>query len=403
MKIGIEGQRLFRKNKHGMDVVALELIKNLQVLDRENEYVVFVRPDEDNTCIPQAPNFRIVELGGGTYPLWEQLALPRAVKKEGCDLLHCTSNTAPLLNGVPTILTLHDIIYLEKLSLFQKAGSWYQRIGNTYRRLVVPAVVKKAAKLVTVSHYERANIEQYFGPMDKLSVIHNGVGEHFRKIEDTKLLEAVREKYKLPRKFLFCLGNTDPKKNTPNMLKAFALFRLETGQKNKGQNQNQNQGDSKSQNQSENYKLVLPDYEESQLMQVLRDIGHTEIREDIVMTGYVPNSDMPALLNLCELFLYPSLRESFGLPILEAMACGLPVITSNTSSMPEVAGEAALLVDPDEPAAIAGAIGRVLDEEALNARLRAMGPERAAGFSWRGMAEQYLQLYRALFRESAKQ
>lgn len=389
---------MFRKNKHGMDVVALELIKNLQVLDRENEYVVFVRPDEDNTCVPRAPNFRIVELGGGNYPLWEQLALPRAVKKEGCDLLHCTSNTAPLLNGLPTILTLHDIIYLEKLSLFQKAGSWYQRIGNTYRRLVVPAVVKKAAKLVTVSHYERTNIERYFGPMDKLSVIHNGVGEHFRKIEDTKLLEAVREKYKLPRKFLFCLGNTDPKKNTPNMLKAFALFRRETGQ-----NLSQNQGDSKSQNQSENYKLVLPDYEESQLMQVLRDIGHNEIREDIVMTGYVPNNDMPALLNLCELFLYPSLRESFGLPILEAMACGLPVITSNTSSMPEVAGQAALLVDPAVPAAIAAAIGRVLGDASLNRKLRTEGPKRAARFSWRSMAEQYLQLYRALFRESRKQ
>lgn len=386
MKIGIEGQRLFRKNKHGMDVVALELIKNLQMLDHGNEYVVFVHPDEDNTCLPQAPNFKIVELDSGFYPYWEQVLLPKAVRKEGCDILHCTSNTAPVFSDVPTLVTLHDIIYLERRSLFQKAGTWYQRIGNTYRRLVVPTVVKKAMKLVTVSHFEQANIEAYFGPMDKLSVIHNGVGEHFKRISDSKQLEAVHKKYKLPRHFLFCLGNTDPKKNTPAMLKAFALFRQK-----------------ESQSKYESYKLVLPDYEENRLMQVLDDIGHSEIREHIVMTGYVPNSDMPALYSLCELFLYPSLRESFGLPILEAMACGAPVITSSTSSMPEVAGEAALLVDPSDSAAIAAAVERVLGDEALNRELRAEGLKRAACFSWRKMAENYFQLYRQMQSELGKQ
>lgn len=389
MKIGIEGQRLFRKNKHGMDVVALELIKNLQMLDHGNEYVVFVHPDEDNTCLPQAPNFKIVELDSGFYPYWEQVLLPKAVRKEGCDILHCTSNTAPVFSDVPTLVTLHDIIYLERRSLFQKAGTWYQRIGNTYRRLVVPTVVKKAMKLVTVSHFEQANIEAYFGTLDKLNVIHNGVGEHFRKINESNLLETVRKKYKLPQQFVFCLGNTDPKKNTPAMLRAFALFL-------------QSKGEYKGQSEDESYKLVLPDYEESQLMQVLSDMGHPEIRKDIVMTGYVPNRDMPALYNLCALFLYPSLRESFGLPILEAMACGAPVITANTSSMPEVAGDAALLVDPSDPLALGQAIGRVLGDEALNLRLRAEGPKRAACFSWRSMAEQYLHVYGEMLSESGK-
>src|SRR5665811_87523 len=96
MKIGIEGQRLFRTKKHGMDMVALELIKNLQQIDKENEYVIFVNPDEDNICIPSAPNFKIVELKGGPYPTWEQFALPKAAKAEGCDILHCTSNTCLL-------------------------------------------------------------------------------------------------------------------------------------------------------------------------------------------------------------------------------------------------------------------------------------------------------------------
>jgi len=129
MKIGIEGQRLYRQKKHGMDMVALELIKNLQVIDKNNEYVIFVKPDLDNTCIPAAPNFKIVELAGGPYPVWEQFALPRAAKNEKCDILHCTSNTGPIWTKVPLITILHDIIYLESISIFKKAGTWYQKIG----------------------------------------------------------------------------------------------------------------------------------------------------------------------------------------------------------------------------------------------------------------------------------
>src|SRR5665647_1435980 len=110
MRIGIEGQRLFRLKKHGMDMVALELIRNLQVLDKKNEYIVFVKPDEDESCLTETPNFKIVKLEGGAYPYWEQVSLPAAAKKHGCELLHCTSNTAPVICSVPLVITLHDII-----------------------------------------------------------------------------------------------------------------------------------------------------------------------------------------------------------------------------------------------------------------------------------------------------
>ena len=153
MKIGIEGQRLFRKKKHGMDMVALELIKNLQEIDHKNEYVIFVKPDEDDTCIPDAPNFKVVELiSKWGYPGWEQIALPKAAFQEGCDVLHCTSNTGPLFCKVPLVTTLHDIIYLESISLFKKEGSWYQKLGNMYRRYFVPPVIKKSKKVITVSN-----------------------------------------------------------------------------------------------------------------------------------------------------------------------------------------------------------------------------------------------------------
>lgn len=378
MKIGIEGQRLYRKKKHGMDMVALELIKNLQKIDTQNEYVIFVKPDEDNTCIPAAPNFKIVELDGGPYPTWEQIALPRAAEKEGCDLLHCTSNTAPIKCKVPLIITLHDIIYLESISLFKKSGTWYQKFGNMYRRLVVPTVVKKSRKVVTVSNFEKDRIRNFMGLKDNLTAIYNGVGEHFVKITDEKVLLEAKQEYNLPDNFMFFLGNTDPKKNTPNVLKAFAEFNSSSETK---------------------YKLVMLDYEENALKQVLSDNGHSEMRTDIVMLGYVPNAKMPAIINQCKIFLYPSLRESFGIPILEGMACGVPVITSNTSSMPEIAGDAAAIVDPYKPEEIVGAIKHILEDEKCRNLLFEKGLERASQFSWKHMAEKYLELYNELSKE----
>jgi glycosyltransferase involved in cell wall biosynthesis len=372
MKIGIEGQRLFRRKKHGMDMVALELIKNLQKIDTINDYVIFVKPDEDNTCIPKAPNFKIIELGGGPYPSWEQIALPKAALSEGCQLLHCTSNTGPIFSQVPLITTLHDIIYLESISIFKKSGTLYQKFGNMYRRWIVPPVVRKSKIVVTVSEFEKERIRTFMGLKDNLRAIYNGVGEHFRKIEDTTLLDNARFKYNLPDNFLFFLGNTDPKKNTPNVLKAFAEFNVSSETK---------------------YKLVMLDYEENALIQVLNEIGHPEIRKDIIMTGYVPNCEMPLIINQCKVFLYPSLRESFGIPILEGMACGVPVITSNTSSMPEIAGDAALLVDPNKPEEIRNAINRILSDNKLRESLCEKGILQSAKFSWKTMAENYLKLY----------
>lgn len=378
MKIGIEGQRLYRKKKHGMDMVALELIKNLQRIDHENEYVVFVKPDDDRSCIPSAPNFKIVELGGGPYPTWEQFALPRAAKNEGCDILHCTSNTGPIWSPVPLITILHDIIYLESISIFNKAGTWYQKLGNMYRRFVVPPVVRKSQRVSTVSNFERERIKNFMGLGDNLVTIYNGVGEHFKKIDDEKVLAAAKKKYKLPDHFLFFLGNTDPKKNTPNVLKAFAEFNAQSAMK---------------------YKLVMLDYEESALQKILSDVGYPEIRKDIQLAGYVENTDLPAIINQCEVFLYPSLRESFGIPILEGMACGVPVVTSNTSSMPEIAGDAAYIVSPSNSEEITAAIVNILSDEVLKKDLSKKGMARAKNFSWQNMAKAYLGLYEEVYAE----
>ncbi|MEA3503948.1 MAG: glycosyltransferase family 1 protein [Bacteroidota bacterium] len=378
MKIGIEGQRLFRTKKHGMDMVALELIKNLQIIDHENEYVIFIKPGDDPECLKETKNFKIVELEGGSYPFWEQKALPKAAFEQGCDLLHCTSNTAPINSKVPIITTLHDIIYLESISIFKKGGSWYQKIGNMYRRYIVPKVVKSSKKIITVSKFERDRIKNFFKftPDDnRVVAVYNGVSTHFKTVTDKNILNDVKNRYNLPEHYFFFLGNTDPKKNTKGVLEAYSAYRKET------------------KNPSE---LVMLDFDQKDLESLLSQIGDKELINHIHLTGYVINTDLPAIYTMCEIFLYPSLRESFGIPMLEAMGCGTPVITSNTSSMPEVSGGAAKIVDPYKPIEIKDAIIEILNNSELANTLIEKGYKRAAEFTWRAMAENVLELYKEI-------
>lgn len=375
MRIGIEGQRLFRTKKHGMDMVALELIKELQLIDKQNEYFIYVKPDVDNTCIPASSNFNIIELDGGAYPAWEQFTLPKRAKADGCDLLHCTSNTAPTNPGMPLVVTLHDIIYMEKsyFGILNDKGTPYQKFGNVYRRWVVPKVVRKSDVLITVSEFEKKRIDSFF-KLDgsKTRAVYNGVSNHFVPVDDEQILKATKEKYGLPERFFFFLGNTDPKKNTKGALKAFSDFRK------------QNKDD---------YKLVMLDYDETALMKLLDEIGDTDLRQHIILTGYVVNTDLPAIYSLCSVFLYPSLRESFGIPMLEAMRSGAPVITSNTSSMPEVSGGAGLIIDPFNPDEITAAMLKLHDNATLKNELREKGFVQAQKFSWKAMAEHVLKIY----------
>ncbi len=384
MKIGIEGHRLFRRCKHGMEIVTIELIKNLQVLDTENQYFIFVEPDEDKECIKETENFKIVNIKVGSFPVWEQLALPFYASKYHCDLLHCTSNTAPMFLKIPLIVTIHDMIYLEKsyFKIIDNQGTMYQRYGNMYRRFIVPRIAKSAQKIITVSDFEKHRINEYFHFLpenNKVISIYNGVNEYFRKIDNLEELKRIKIKYKLPDDFILFLGNTDPKKNTTNVIKAYFEFK----KSNPG-----------------NIKLVIIDYQPEQLRKQLNEIGNQELAENIHLTGYVVNADLPAIYSMSKMFLYPSLRESFGIPLLEAMCCETPVITSNTSAMPEVAGEASLLVNPFEPGEIATAMKLLNGNQELRNELKIKGLAQSKKFSWRTMAENVLQTYYDVLKQN---
>lgn len=372
MKIGIEAQRIFRPKKHGMDIYALELIRAIQRIDKENEYVVFVKPDKD-VCLQETANLKIVEVQGKTYVDWEQISLPKAIEKESIDLMHFTSNTASINIKCPFVLTLHDIIYLEK---WFSEGSLYQIAGHFYRRWNVPKITPKASYILTVSEFEKVQIQKALQiKYNKIKAVYNAYNQKFRIIEETEVLESIKEKYNLPKSFIFFLGNKAPKKNMKRVLEAYASYCSKV---------------------TNPIKLVIAESSEEEIKKILSEIKQTEILKNIVLTGYIRHDELPAIYNLATLFLYPSLRESFGIPIIEAMACGTPVITSNTSAMPEVAEDAAMLVNPFDVDAITNAIIKVLEKTQFYNHLKYNGLNRAMAFSWENTAQKTINIYHSV-------
>lgn len=372
MKIAIEAQRIYRKEKHGMDYVALEMIRELQKLDHDNEYYILVSPGEDK-CLTDTDNMHIIEVKWPSYPLWEQLGLPLALKKIKPDLLHCTSNTAPIYCKVPLVLTLHDIIFLEKKH--GKIESMYQQWGRIYRRIVVPKILKKCRKIITVSKFECEHIKCILKlEPDKIQAVYNGYSKHFKQIADTR---SITRKYIKDEQYLFFLGNTDPKKNTVGVLMAYSLYAK------------------KSKNP---LPMLIADLKENVVNRYLEDNHIEHIKPLLRYPGYIPNTELPAIYGGATAFLYTSYRESFGIPILEGMACGTPVITSNTSAMPEIAGEKGILVDPYRPEEIAKQILRIVDDAEYRNNCIAYGLERVKLFSWENTAKNVLEIYKTLLQ-----
>ena len=378
MRIGIEAQRIFRKNKHGMDYVVLQEIKELQQMDTENDYYVFVKPGEDR-CVESTKNVHVIELKCPSYPLWEQWALPRAAKKYGVEILHCTSNTAPIWCDIPLVLTLHDIIFLEPRDRQQQKLSRYQDLGRLYRRFVVPRIINKCKKIIAVSNFEKNNITNYFHlAPGNIVMLYNSYDDYFGIQSNWE--RDISNYIDHPGYFLI-LGNTDFRKNTEKMIIAYAEYLKRSEIKR---------------------QLLITSLKDDYINRILskNDINH--IREQIVLTDYLPFTDLPSIYHHAFCFLFASLREGFGIPILESMVCGTPVITSNSSSMPEVAGPQAILVNPKSSDEITNMMLRLETDQAFYEQQKEIGLERAKLFSWKKTAEHLLKFYQDVYQEIRK-
>jgi glycosyltransferase involved in cell wall biosynthesis len=377
-KIHIEAQRLFRTQKHGMDVVALELLQRMSNANTTYNMEVLVKADED-ICLQGSKSMKITMLQNLFYPLWEQWLLPRFAASGKAALLHCTGNTAPLWGKTPLLVTIHDLIFLEQNYLLKKdGGSLYQRFGNTYRSLVVPRIAKKAKYIITVSEFQRQLIMQRLQvPAEKIAVVYNGADERFFVTATAEQKNNVSQQYQLPQKpFILFLANTEPRKNTDGVLKAFAIFCAQYPQLQ--------------------HHLVVKGLTDDILAKKIADNGASAYAHRIKRIGYIGHQHLPVIYQAASMLWFPSFSEGFGLPIIEAMAGGTPVITSNSSVMPEIAGDAAIFVNPHSPQELANAAANLASNELLQQSLIEKGKERAQLFTWKKSVNQLLTIYQQL-------
>lgn len=319
-----------------------------------------------------------------TTALRHFLGIPMDRFFRGVDLFHATDHLLPRLSYVRTVFTLHDLIFLFHPETHKPLNRWFLT-------LMMPRFLRAADAVIAVSECTKRDAVRYYGVTEeKITVVYEGVNPRFRPAAPDAVA-AIRQKYNLPERFILYVGTIEPRKNLTTLLEAFhhlitcdpapcalrpatcALRPVTCA-----------------------LRLVFVGkrgwlYEG--FFRRLRELG---LEERVIFTGYIPDKDLPAVYSAADLFVFPSLYEGFGLPVLEAIACGTPVICSSTSSLPEVAGDAALLVDPRDVRALAGAMGRVLMDEHLTAELRARGIERARWFTWERAARETMEVYRSV-------
>jgi len=297
--------------------------------------------------------------------VWEQTRL--AAESQRLDLLHGLAFASPLAAGCPTIVTVHDLSFLR----FPAAFRAFQRL---YLGLITRISTRRAARVIAVSESTRQDVIAFCGVAEEnVVVVPNGVTDAF-KPADAAAVGVFRAAKKLPEHFILFVGTLEPRKNLVRLIDAFAACRRGA---------------------TRPAKLVLAGGKGWFYETAFRRVHELSLDDEVIFPGFVPPDELPWWYRAADLFVYPSLFEGFGLPVLEAMACGTPTITSTASSLPEVAGDAALLVNPEDTGALSEAIRRVLDDPSLRESLRGAGLRQAAQFSWTRTAVETAQVYRA--------
>jgi glycosyltransferase involved in cell wall biosynthesis len=296
---------------------------------------------------------------------WEQSMLPILARRHRLDVLHSPHYTMPLAKTCRTVVTFHDMTFF----LYPQVHLLYKRI---FFRTMIPLSARRADALIAISNSTRSDILRILQlPPARVATIPYGIAPIFQPIAAARGRDAFCQQHNLPYPFILYVGNLEPRKNLPALVRAFARL-VQEGLP---------------------HTLVFAGargWNDAPIFATIQELGLTP---RIVFTDYIPQVALPALYGAADLFVYPSLYEGFGLPVLEAMACGVPVITSNLSSMPEVAGDAGILVDPNDVNALADAMTRVLTDQVLRATLAAKGLARARSFSWERMAQETLAVY----------
>ena len=365
MRIGIDARKL---HDFGIGTYIRNVLRHLARLDRETEFVLFCRPKDRPTLASVGPNFHPVAETAGDYSLAEQWKIPLALRREGVTLFHAPHYVVPPLVSCRSVVTIHDCIHL----MFQQYLP--SRLAFSYARTSIRMASRRATRVLTVSESSKRDILRFVDiEPEKIEVIYNAYDELFSVEPREEDVARVRERYQLHDEFVMYAGNVKPHKNLERLILAFDLVRKRG---------------------LDHLKLVLIGDEISKYTALRRAVHQHQLHKHVRFLGYLPEETLAVMYRLARVFVFPSLYEGFGLPPLEAMASGTPVVISNVSSLPEVAGDAAVLVDPHDPSAIADGIYQALTDEQLRCDLRRKGLLRSQHFSWEKSVQRIREIYR---------
>jgi glycosyltransferase involved in cell wall biosynthesis len=302
---------------------------------------------------------------------WEQLAQPWALRRMGADLVHCPAFVGPLVAPCPLVITVHDLSFIRFPELFRPAN-------RLYLTVMTRLSARRVQRLIAVSAHTAAETTRLLNvPPERIDVVYHGVEPNFHPLPADEIAAFCRRK-KLPERFVLFVGTLEPRKNLVRLVEAFA--RVRDGQ----------------------VGLVLAGGKGWLYDELFAQVESLGLNEKVIFAGYVPNEELPLWYNAATLLAYPSLYEGFGLPVLEAQACGTPVLTSNVSSLPEAAGDAALMVDPYDVEALAEGLNRLLTDDTLVQELRKRGLAHARQFSWPHAAQETTRVYRRALAEGGE-
>ncbi|KXG78348.1 N-acetylgalactosamine-N,N'-diacetylbacillosaminyl-diphospho-undecaprenol 4-alpha-N-acetylgalactosaminyltransferase [Fervidicola ferrireducens] len=374
MLVGIDARYGLRKKRRGIGNYIYYLLSEFRRMKPPGfEFVLYVDKTADPEVVEEfrQSSFTIRVLSAINLAWWEQVALPLAAWRDKINLLHCTSNIAPVLfKPCPLITTIHDVIEFRRSEFGDTKLSLRHRLSRAYRMGVLPYVARLSDAIITVSEYSRRDISQILKvPLQKITVTYEAPTISHASLGN---IEKTCSLLGIPQKYIFALGALDKRKNTAKLLEAYHQLRSQT---------------------NTDVALVVAGIEKPEVFAPLA-------REGVHLFGFLPDEIIAVLYRHAIFFVYPSLYEGFGLPVLEAMACGTPVICSGTTSVAEVAGEAALKLDPNSISDLSAKMKQLLDNPELRIELARKGILRAKEFSWERCAQDTLSIYRKVMDDT---
>jgi glycosyltransferase involved in cell wall biosynthesis len=366
MRIGIMLRSIDEKG--GVGVYTRNIVKELLALDSRNEYVLFYANPDNIGTFTQHKNVTERWVRGNNKAYWDQIAIPRACWREKVDILFHPKFTVPLFAPCKTVMVVHGADWL-----IPEQAQFYKYWDVKYMQVMLPRYFHKSAAVISVSQETTDNFNRVLKlPADKVQTIYFAPARHFRRITDPDVLQKVKARYNLPDQFILSLTKRkgDNRKNLGQVFKAYASYHAST---------------------STPHKLVIGG-KDCYLFKDEYGIPDDSYGKDIHFPDWIDQADMPAVFSLASLYLYPSNLEAFPIPLTEAMACGTPILTSNVNGLKEIAGDAAVLMDPNDTESIAGGIARILSDPNLRETLSCKGLERARLFTWDLCARKTLSL-----------